>query len=344
MTTNQPSLMDEVPRELKPYVKAMTGASGLDEFDAITSVLFAITTHLDLEQYPILVYLGNRATGKSVAMRQLFPMCKDSKWINGRTYATQRDEVKDTRTVFVDEADIIDNNADLTDLYTRRYLEQTGMIKAKVRGHYGVWVMEPCNIFGATVMAKRTPIGDVALRSRAIIIRTDFRSGDYQYTEIGDVSRIASHIVGKVKQILSEIGEVDRVYQTWSSPFAIAKELGMPAWHNKCIEIQAKEAEAMKGGRGYEPSEAILQAIDISSRDSVSHKRVDMSVRISNIVRVVKEEFAIPLKPAQVKEEAEAKGFEAGSTGGYPTIKVKKELLDSLLPEKGDEKGDIIDI
>lgn len=213
-----------------------------------------------------------------------------------------------------------------------------------MRGRYGGWVMEPYNIFGATVMAKRTSIGDVALRSRAIIIRTVYREENYSYTQIRDVSLIASGVAGKVKQRLSEIGEIDRVYQTWSAPLAIAQELDMPAWRGKCIEIQAKEAEAMKGGRGYEPSEAILQAIDISSRDSVSHKRVDKSVRISDIVRVVKEEFAIPLKPTQVKEEAEAKGFEAGSTGGYPTIKVSKELLDTLLPEKGDEKGDIIDI
>lgn len=344
MSASQPSLMDEVPKELKPYVQAMRGASGLDEFGAITSVLFAIATHFDLEQYPILVYLGSRGTGKTVAMKQLLPMCKDSKWICGRTYATQRDELKDTRTAFVDETDIIDNNTELTDLYTRRYLKQTGIVKAKVRGHYGAWVMEPCNILGATVMAKRTPIGDVALRSRAIIIRTDFHSGDYRYTEIGGVSGIASHIVGKVKEILSEVGEVDRVYQTWSSQLAIAQELGMPAWRNKCIEIQVREAEAMAGGQGYEPSEAILQAIDILSRDSVSHKRVDGSVRISDVVRVVKEEFALNLKPAQIREEADAKGFQVGVLHGYPTIKVKKELLDTLLPEWGDKRGDIIDI
>ena len=332
MSTNQPSLMDEVPSELKPYVQAMTGASGLDEFDAITSVLFAITTHLDLEQYPILVYLGARGTGKSAAMKQLFPMCKDSKWIYGMTFASQRDEVKDTRTVFVDEADIVDSNAELTSLYTRRYLKETGMIKAKARGHYGAWVMEPCNIFGATVMAKRTAIGDVALRSRAIIIRTAYRLGNYDYKDIGDVSEIASGISNKVRQRLSEIGELDRVYQTWSSLLAVADELDMPAWHNKCIEIQAKEAEAMVGGRGYEPSEAILQAIDILGRD-VNGERIDKSVRISEFVRVLKEEFALSLRHNQIEEEAKGKGFEAGKSKGYPTIKIKKDLLDRLLPD-----------
>jgi hypothetical protein len=57
----------KMPTELKPFVQAMLEASGLKEFDAITSVLFAVTTHIDLEQYPILVYGGSMGTGKSVA-------------------------------------------------------------------------------------------------------------------------------------------------------------------------------------------------------------------------------------------------------------------------------------
>ena len=47
---------DIVSSQIRPYVEAMMGASGLNEFDAVTSVIFAIATHLDLEQYPILVY------------------------------------------------------------------------------------------------------------------------------------------------------------------------------------------------------------------------------------------------------------------------------------------------
>ena len=333
MSPNQQSLMDEVPRELKPYVKAMTGASGLNEFDAITSVLFAIATHLDLEQYPILVYLGTLGTGKSAAMKQLFPMCNGSSWIHGRTYAAHRNAlIEGIRTAFVDEADYVDSSPKLTDLYTCRYSKQDGTTEKNEQVLPGVWQLRTYGIFGATVMAKRAPIGDVALRSRAIIIRTVYREENYGYTQIGDVSRIASGVAGKVRQRLAEIGEVDRVYQTWSSPLAIAKELGMAAWCSKCMEIQAKEAEAMVGGRGYEPSEAILQAIDILSRD-INEKRVDKSIRISEVVRVVKEEFALSLKPPQIREEAEARGFEAGRTAGYPTIKVKKELLDSLLPE-----------
>ena len=75
-TQKSGNLINELPREIEPYVGAMLGASGLGHFDAITSVLFAMATHLELQQYPILVYLGARGTGKSAAMRQLFRMCK----------------------------------------------------------------------------------------------------------------------------------------------------------------------------------------------------------------------------------------------------------------------------
>jgi hypothetical protein len=40
MPTAKPvTYMDEVPAPLKPYVKAMLKASGLNEFDAISSVV-----------------------------------------------------------------------------------------------------------------------------------------------------------------------------------------------------------------------------------------------------------------------------------------------------------------
>jgi hypothetical protein len=334
MTNNSlNSLIDEVPRQVKPYVKAMLGASGLREFDAITSVLFAISTHLELEQYPILVYLGARGTGKSEAMKQLFLMCKGSKWIGGRTEAAHRNALKGgVRTALVDEVDAIESV--ITDLYTKRYSKQTGTIEVNEPTRRD-WQLVPHNISGATIMAKRTPIADVALRSRAIIIRTSYQLNNYNFTHIGDVSGIAFAVADGVKRKLSDIGGVDRVWQTWSPLVTIAKELGMTEWEREANNVIAQEADALHGGQGYEPSEAILQAINILSIDDVSHKRADKSIHISEVVRVVREEFALALRPNQVKEEAEARGFETRTLHGYPVIKVKKQLLDSLLPEEG---------
>jgi len=48
---------------------------------------------------------------------------------------------------------------------------------------------------------------------------------------------------------------------------------------------------------------------------------------------VVRDEFALSLKHNQIREEAEAKGFETTRThGGYPAIKIRKDQLDKLLP------------
>lgn len=319
-----------VDNQLKPYVDAMQKASGLKEFDAVTSVLFAVATHMDLEQYPILVYLGARGTGKSDAMKQLLPMCKGAKLIGGNTVAAQRAALVNTRTAFVEEAD---DRLD-TNLYTCRYSKQTGFLEVNQPSRRGGWELQKINIFGATVTHKRVPVEDIGLRSRCIVIRTEYRLSNYELTPtIGDVSSIATAIGEKVKHSLSEIGSVDRVWQTWSPLVQIASELGMTDWATEAKNIILEEAEAFETGQDYEPREAILQAIDIASRDQVTEERRDKSVRISEVVRLVRDEFALALKHNQIREEAKARGFEIGRTGGYPTIKVRKDLLDELLPE-----------
>lgn len=324
---------DRVPTVIKPYVQAMMRASGLNEFDAVTSVLFAIATHLDLEQYPILVYLGVAGSGKSSAMRQLFPMCKRARWIHGRTLPAHRNVLKEeVRTAFVDEGDMV-NTQELIDIYTCRYARQTATVQVNaptVRG----WELRTYNILGATVMHRRVTLNDVGLRSRSIIVRTLYRPlGDYGHISIGDVSEIAGQVRVGVRRYLSEIGEVDRVFQTWSPLIAISRELEMTDWGNESTEVQVRESEVLAGGQGYEPSEAILHALDILARDDISHARTDESVRVSDVVRVVRDEFALQLRPSQIKEEAQAQGFVAGILHGYLVIRVSRDLLDSLLPE-----------
>ncbi|MFC2044740.1 hypothetical protein ACFLT8_06085 [Chloroflexota bacterium] len=95
-----------------------------------------------------------------------------------------------------------------------------------------------------------------------------------------------------------------------------------------------QEVEALAGGQGYEPSDAILQAFDILARGN-NDQRIDSSIKISEVVPVMREEYAINLRPNQVEELAKAQGFEIGRSHGYKIIKVKKELLDKLLPEEG---------
>jgi hypothetical protein len=325
---------DRVAAEIKPYVKAMMGASGLNEFDAVTSVLFAIATHIDLDQYPLLVYLGVAASGKSAAMKQLFPMCKEAKWVHGRTPAAHRNALKTgIRTAFIEEGDMI-NSAELIDLYTCRYSRQTATTQVNeptLRGYE----LHTYPILGATVMHRRVTLPDVGLRSRSIIIRTAYRLGTYQQTPIGDVSAVANRISGRIRSNTSESGDLDRVAQTWAALVAISQELNMEDWRQECLNIQGQEAEVLLGGQGYEPSEAILRALDILSRDEVSHNRKDTSVRISAIVAVVRDEFALNLKHTQITEEAQAKGFIEGVKNGYPIIKVTKERLDTLLPSAG---------
>jgi hypothetical protein len=319
-----------IDTRVQPYVTAMQGASGLSEFDAITSVLYAIVTHIDLEEYPILCYLGVAGSGKSEAMKQLFPMCRGSKLIQGTTLPSHRDALVSVRTAFVEEADNL--TPDLIRLYTKRYMRQTATedIKAPIAGRK--WESKSLDIFGATVMHRRVPLNDLGLRSRAITIRTTYRPGSYKRTTTQDLSGLADSIASNVKRGITGT-VIDRVQQTWNSIHVVSQELGMKDWGRHAIDVMVREAEILAGGQGFEPGEAILQTIDILSRDS--SVRQDKSIHISDVVRTIKDEFALILKPMQVKEEAESRGFSTGMLHGYPVIKVKKELLDKLLPEEG---------
>lgn len=312
--------------QLQPYVEALLGASGLSEFDAVTSVLYAIATHLDLEEYPLLVYQGVAGSGKSSAMKQLFPMCKGSEWIRGKTPAAQQRELKlGVSTAFVEEGDKIDN-----DLYTCRFSKQTGEMSINEPDGAG-WKLTPYNIFGATVLHRRVSIGDVGLRSRSIVIRTKFKPDNYQIRPIGDVSMIAL----KLKQ--AGAFEYNRIWQTWSPLITIGAQLGMTDWLQQATKTIDRETENLRGGQGFEPSEAILRALDILSRkESVNHERTDKTVRVSEIVVVVRDEFAIYLRPYQITQEIttgeEFKGLEVVTLHGYPAIKISKGVLDKLLP------------
>lgn len=310
--------------QIKPHVQAMQKAAGLSEFDALTSVLYAITTFSEeLTVYPILIYLGVAGGGKSSAMKQLSPMCKGSKWIEGKTLAAQRKELIGVRTAFVEEADGID-----TDLYTCRYSEQTGKISVNKPLGQGRWELTTDNIFGSTVMHRRASIADVGLRSRSIVIRTKYKEGgDYEITQVGDLSVVASQIS------MEGITERNRIWQTWRPLISVARDLRMSDWIVEAWECIEKETRNLRGGQGYEPSEAVLQAIDIKSRGPLGGRQ-DKTIKMLEIRQTIKDVFALSLNDNQIREEAEARGFTHTRVhNGYPAIKVTKKILDELLPE-----------
>lgn len=313
----------DLQNQLLPYFQAMMKSSGLSPFDAQTSVLYALATYLDFDELPLLVFQGAAGTGKSCAMKQLFPMCKGAKWIQGKTYATQRDELHNIRTAFLEEADKMS-----TRLYTWRFSKQTGTVSANVGLGQGSFAKKGIDVFGATVLHRRTPIADVGLRSRSIVIKTKYQKGSYETTHMGDLSAIAKDL-----KVTSPFGQ-DRVWQTWSPLLNVAIQLEMVDWVVEARQVIDTETKNLKGGQGYEPSQAVLQAIDIESRKGEkNNKRQDKTVKMQELRKTLSEVFGLTLHDNQIAEEAQSMGFSTTKVHGYPAVKVTKELLDKLLPE-----------
>ena len=61
----------------------------------------------------------------------------------------------------------------------KRYDVKTGTISYKRNCGGNYWKPLRANIFGATIIVRRTPFQDPALTSRSIMIRTQYKVGNY---------------------------------------------------------------------------------------------------------------------------------------------------------------------
>lgn len=176
---------------LQPYVEALTGASGITENQARICVLYALVTHIDsllygLKFIPTLAFIGKTATGKSELLKQMYYLVRDPKKATDATYATMRNEMENCRTYLLDEADKASEKL----LLARSNKEKVSHMVTPAQG----WKPQEQNVSGATVLARRNPFTDSAVRNRSIVIHTNTKPGQYQVKPISGIDNIAKMI------------------------------------------------------------------------------------------------------------------------------------------------------
>ena len=181
--------------EITPFIEALLRAGNLSENQAKTIVYYCIITHSDTPQIrPILNINGESGTGKNTIMRQIQPWCREPKWINARniTSAQLRDELADTTTAFIEEADKVQNLREAENWYQHRY-EITGADisyrrQALTTNQRSIYVPETHNHFGYTVIHTQNPFTSTEMDRR--ILRVTLQKDttrDYQNTEVVEV-------------------------------------------------------------------------------------------------------------------------------------------------------------
>ncbi len=305
---------------LEPYVRAMMGASGLTLEQAKTCVYFAIYTHHmgELAKAPTLNFQGPTATGKTSAMEQLTTLVCKPKVIKGRTFPTVRDELDKTTTALIDEADKIEG---LEELLTYRYSRGNGTLtvnKIQPRGGY-----QPVNLdlFGATVVVRRTPFADTAFRGRVIVINTKSRRGDYEVTNVSGFEEVAMMI-----QVNGDRTS-HRIKDTWEPVVAVARTIQDQEWLNYAEGEMRRETNLLKNNQGLEPHEAMIYVLQIHKRN------VSSKVKVSALKDTLNTNYDLKLTASQIMDLCTGWGLNTSRPQGYPTVEIVPERIDDLVWE-----------
>ncbi|MFC2006014.1 hypothetical protein ACFLVG_03540 [Chloroflexota bacterium] len=312
---------------IEPYISALMGASGINRLQAKICFYYAVATHLlpeKLDIMTILAIIGALGTGKSKLLAQLRKMVKQPKLIGAESQSTLRDELDGTVTALIDEGDKV-----YEPYLQRRYAKETSQISYKQEtGDIG-WRKVEADIFGGTIIVRRTPFADQATKSRSIVIATKYKPGSYEVIDIDmeDIMRIA-HAASLA------LTSSERIKDNWLPLQAIATSLEDREWLEFSEKQIKKDIQAMMASQDFEPEEAILSALKEQMLDTAGGICVATDVSISELKGVLKYHYDLKLKSFQIKEICSGLGFKVVTTSNYPKVRANKELLEKLLAEK----------
>jgi len=249
--------------KIEVFVDALLKANaGISELQAQTMVYYGIATYYDIDPFPILLVKNDFGCGKSDLIETLFPMCNGSQWIKGTTDATTRDELDSCKTAFIDENENFPEH-----WLTKRFKKSNANVIVNYQTGKG-WYKKPLDLFGATVIAKRTGFNDGALNSRCLTIQPELVKDESQLAGCGVTN------VGSLQGVVDDIGELPqglrsgRTAQVWRPLEGIAKAFDDNVWIEWAKNEYGIDMEIVDIMRMYEPREAVLMAVEVIQRHS----------------------------------------------------------------------------
>lgn len=322
MTTTATKLTKLDNKMLELYVKALLEASGITIEQARICTMYALCTYRkDLEKIPLLAVRGMTGTGKSVLLSQMELFVREPKRAAGSTYATVRDEMDKCPTYLIDEGDKISEQLLLcrTD---QNDSEITYMTPSKGQG----WKPRTVEVFGSTIIARRTPFRDSAIRNRAIVINTKNNPADYKETFISDLDQIVKEL--RIERLALGAG---RIQDTWAPLLEIAYAIDDSIYANTINQAIEAEQDIFRSGQEYELEAIVLHALDNLTWKEDEGKRTEVDIELPELTRKASELGDVKSTKKQVEELLITMGFKVTFTHGVKYVRADTELLESLL-------------
>ena len=306
---------------LEQYLQVLLGASGITEEQAKICLLYALCTYRDdLNTIPILAIMGMTGTGKSTLLNQMLCLVNEPKISTGTTFATVRNEMDNCKTYIIDEADKISESL----LLHRTDREISKITYNKGTGHG--WEGKTVETFGATILARRNPFRDSAVRNRAIVIWTKDNPGGYEPKLIPGLKEIAQEM-----QIQSLSLGSGRIRDTWMPLLEITKAIDVTRYEESVNHAIEAEHKIFSSGQDYEASKVVLSALDKLTWNRDKGKRLDIDIELSELTSIANDIGDVKLIKKQVEELLISDGFKVTFTHGIKLVRSDVKLLENLL-------------
>jgi hypothetical protein len=268
-----------------PFIDALMKAANLDINQAKTLVYYCIMTWSDKPRIrPILNINGETGTGKNAIMKQIFPWCKDAKWINARnkTEPQLRDDLADTITVFIEEADKTKQQALCENWYQQRY-EDTGKVTYRRQvinnkhenineqgsySHFGYTILHTQNTFNSMEMGRRTLRINLFKNSNRQYIHTDGLN-PYVLTQIANEVDWDTIIPQPVNNSARDV---------WLSLMRVGSQLNDTEFLKYAEEQITAKVEEDDDSKVFEPKGIVLGEIVPLYKDCLAHNAKHIAI------------------------------------------------------------------
>lgn len=312
-------------------VEALQSVSGLDREQAKTCVYYAVMTYL-LDTYPddylipILCFQGNSGTGKSKAVKAMNKLVNEPTMLNGKgkTFSDIATDLSGVTTALIEEADFKQTRIEiqLLQLRTERRHQSQVIHKPPEQNLF------PIRNFGATIVEKRVPFSDAAVRNRTITIKTVRREGDYREVhEVEIDSAGLRSLANSLRENISRVPVSDRVMESWRPLIEIAGALGDFDW---VIHLDAECQKARKMlavGDQYESEDVLIKA-------AIAAGGLSGDVRLKVIRDSLEDSFELKWTAQKVHTTLTSLGFETKFNGKYDILVNGGDLLRRLARER----------
>jgi hypothetical protein len=324
------TLIETLLKAREALASVLESCTGLDCQGRKLVTYWTLATHTleHVRMFPLLLLKGSMGTGKSVTLRiiKAFAFRPVAFSARGSTQPVIRDKLAEglNGTAIVEEADEgWKGDQQFEVLLSDRYQRDSAEASLKVSSGDD-YVTVTKQIFGATALHRRKPFADQALKGRSVLVRLK-ANHERTYSEfcenepsVQEVQKLISELSFVPLEISSPLGIAARVWDSYKNLISVAEMCGDMDFLPGIMSRLLSETAALKADQSEEPDGLVLRAIIecISRGEAIKFR----NVRFSEIVKSIRKNFQVEMRPQQIGTVARELGFNTKESHGMTVV------------------------